>query len=194
MAINAKKGGNFELAPVGNHVAICYQIIDLGTQRTQFNGKEKLQRKVLFTFELCNELRKFKDDEPEKPFTVSKRYTLSLHEKGKLLPDLESWRGRKFTDEEKAGSDISIFLGKPCMLQIAHENDYANIQAIASIPKGIEKPARVNPVFEFSLDEFTEEKFALLPEFAKKIIADSEEYKKAKGHPAEMTSTDEDIF
>ena len=38
-----------------------------------------------------------------KPFLVRRRYTASLHEKSALRKDLESWRGRAFTNVELDG-------------------------------------------------------------------------------------------
>lgn len=199
MAINvSSKGGNFELPPEGNHLACCYSIIDLGTQHEKdFKGKETMRRKILFSFELCHEKRKFKDDEPEKPFSVSQRYTATLSDKSNLYRDLKAWRGRDFTPEEKEKFDISIFLGKYCMIQVSHNNGYANIQNIASVPKGIEKTPRVNPMFEFSTEDMSEEKFSLLPEFAKKIVEQSQEYKERKGQAQEVlneNTEDDTVF
>ena len=37
--------GDFELAPAGTHIGVCYRIIDLGTQETTFEGQAKQQHK-----------------------------------------------------------------------------------------------------------------------------------------------------
>lgn len=49
MFIEKPTGGNFQLVPAGNHVAICYRFIDLGTQLIEWKGTSKVQRKVLIT-------------------------------------------------------------------------------------------------------------------------------------------------
>mgnify|MGYP003332209052 CR=1 FL=1 len=33
-------------APTGNHVSRCYQVVDLGQQKTTFQGTEKIQRQL----------------------------------------------------------------------------------------------------------------------------------------------------
>lgn len=81
----------FELAPAGTHIAVCYRVIDLGTQETTFKGEVKHQHKILISWEIPDE--KMKDG---RPFTIGKRYTWSMSEKANLRNDLESWRG-KFT-------------------------------------------------------------------------------------------------
>src|SRR6185312_17440172 len=83
--------------------------------------------------------------EDGKPFHVSKRYTLSLHEKSSLRKDLESWRGRPFTDGELEGWDVEGVLGAAAMLSVVQTaqqgNVYANVSAIMRPPKGMPVPA-----------------------------------------------------
>ena len=82
------EGGNFEPAPAGTHVAICYRVIDLGTQESVYNGEKKSARKVLISWELPNE-----EKADGKPFVISATYTWSMHEKSTLRKTLEAWRG-----------------------------------------------------------------------------------------------------
>lgn len=84
------------------------------------------------------------DEETGKNFMVSKSYTASLNDKANLCQDLETWRGRKFTAEEKMGFDLEKLVGAPCQLQIVHNvvdggQVYANVQAIVPIGKGMTK-------------------------------------------------------
>lgn len=154
MAIVASKsGGNFEMTPAGVHVARCYRIIDIGTQKSEYQGQVKNSRKVMIGWELLGD-EKMTDG---RPFSVNKRYTLSLHEKAQLRKDLEAWRGKAFTTEEEAGFDIAKVLGASCMLNIVHEkgdngNDYANIASIMPLPKGLPKPDGVNETVLFEID------------------------------------------
>lgn len=166
-----KPENNFELAPEGNHVAICYQVIDLGFQKSVWNGQENFKHKVFMNFELCNELM-----ESGKPFSVGARFTLSLHEKAELRKSLESWRGRKFTDQELEGFDLFNILGKPCMVNVQHSEGYANIMTIAQIPKGLQTPDRVNPLLSYSLQEPNKNRDKL-PEWAlNKINFETQDY------------------
>lgn len=172
---NAKSGGDFAIAPAGNHVGICYQMIDLGQQYTA--AYDKWQPKVLLGWELPHE--KMDDG---RPFMVSSRYTMSFHEKAILRRDLESWRGRPFTDAELAGFDLKAVLGKACMINVVHNEHngktYANVKSVAAMPKGMEVPELTNDlmVFEFGDQGYDEAKFSVLPEWMQQVIMQSKDY------------------
>lgn len=173
-------GGDFPKAPVGTHVARCYQVIDLGHQKIVWQGKEKWQPKVMFTWELCGEPM-----EDGRPFAVSNRYTLSLAETSALRPALESWRGKPFTEAELEGFDVQNVLGAYCMLGVVHNSVdgkvYANVSAILPLPKGMAKPAPVNDNLYFDIET---DDAAKLPEWLQKTIAKSRE---KSGEPAPPT-------
>ena len=176
MSLTAKAGENFQLTPEGTHLARCFRIVDLGTQHNeQFS---KFQHKILISWELPAELM-----EDGRPFSVSKRYTLSLGEKSSLRADLEAWRGRAFTEEELQGFDIKKLIGATCYLNIAHkkngEKTYTNITAIMKLPKGIECPPAVNPptVLELEPESFAIDVFEGLSDKLKDTIRLSPEYK-----------------
>lgn len=163
-------GGNFELTPAGNHIAVCYMVCDLGEQESVYQGETKVARKVRLAWELPNELMS-----DGRPFSVSKKYTLSLSDKANLRKDLESWRGRAFTDEELEGFDLFNILGKPCMVNIIHEasngKTYVNVASVAALPKGLPAPKPTNALTAFSLDdEDALNKFQGLPEWLQKLI------------------------
>lgn len=169
-------GGDFAQAPVGNHVARCYRIIDLGTQHSEYQGQPVTRSQILISWELCNE----KMDNGE-PFIVSEFYTNSLSEKSKLRPALEAWRGVPFTEADLKGWDLAKIIGAPCMLNVIHnENKKARVASIAPMPKGVKAPAMSNPQFAFWLDEYDEETFQAIPEGIRNIIAKSDEYKDLK--------------
>lgn len=186
MAIIAKDNSNglgvFELVEAGVHLALCYAVVDLGTQKENYQNEIKLQRKVRLIFELPNLTKEFKPGEGQKPFSIGKEYTLSLSSKSNLYKDLVSWRGKPFTEEELEGFDLSKLLGKPCQIQIIHKQgkngDYAAVQSITSIMKGTTFPkTTVNPLIEFSVDDFSKSVFESLPEYLRKKIEESIEYK-----------------
>lgn len=178
------KGSNFNsiLAPDGNHVAVCVRMIHIGTIEVRYQDETKLQNKVRLYFELSHEKAVFDEEKGEENFMVSKEYTLSMHEKASLRKDLESWRGKAFTEDEAKSFDITKLLGVPCMVNIitkTHEptgNKYTALTGITSIPKGIPTPDRINDLFEFSVLEFDEEKFDNLSDFLKEKIRSSIEY------------------
>lgn len=135
MSIIAKATSNSVPVSEGAHIAICVSIIDLGMQTVQWQGTIKEQHKVMLTWEIPDET--ILVDGEERPRVISKEYTLSLNEKAKLREHLEAWRGKKFSDDELDGFDLQNVLGKPCLLQVLHnDRGYANISAVMSVPKG----------------------------------------------------------
>ena len=184
MAINAtNEGGNFELAPAGSFSARCYSMVHIGTIKEVFKGEEKMFNKVRISWELPTEQKEFKPGEGLKPISISKEFNLSMNEKSNLRKFLEGWRGKGFTEEESKSFDITKLLGKTCMLSIIHKtsgkgNKYADINSASSLPKGLVCPDQINPNFEFSFTPFDDKKFSSLPEFLKKKIVESVEYKK----------------
>lgn len=173
------KGSNetstaFETCPAGNHLALCYAVIDLGMQERDWQGEVSVKRRVRISWELAEELMT-----DGRPFSASKEYTLSLNEKATLRHDLEGWRGRAFTEDELAGFDLANVLGKPCLVNVVHQQKrdgtgfYAKVIGITRIPKGMSITGipKVNVPLWFSLDEpDAADKYALLPEWLQKRI------------------------
>lgn len=171
-----------ELVPSGNHVARCYQMIHIGTYEDEYMGEPKVVNKVRITFELSNELRVFKEENGEQPMVIDKEYTLSLSEKSNLRKDLESWRGKAFTEQEVKGFDITKLLDNFCMVNVIHKKtgqgkDYAYISNISPLPKGMPKPEKFNDVFIFDYENnFNPEFVEKLPDFIKGKILSSNEW------------------
>jgi len=144
MAIVAKAGASFEVCPAGSYSAVCCDIVDMGLVETNYSGKVKKQHKVRVIWQVDE-----KKSSGER-FQVSKRYTLSLHEKAALRKDLESWRGVPFSEEQLGGWDIEAVLNAPCMVSIvqnaANGSVYANVTAIMRLPKGM-TPLTVDPAY-----------------------------------------------
>lgn len=159
-------GGDFKLPPEGNHLAVCFALIDMGMQETSFGSKHQ----VRMGWELCDELM---DD--GRPFSVWKNYTASLNEKANLRKDLERWRGRAFTDEELAGFDLKAVVGVPCLVQVTHNESgngktYANVTGVSSLPKGIQKPERVNDLQVYDPDDPKHSDASILPDWLKEKL------------------------
>jgi hypothetical protein len=179
--------GNFSPPPEGTFIGICYRVVDLGTQETTYKGQIKHQRLLLISWELPDELM-----EDGRPFTVSRRYTYSSSSKSNLRKDLESWRGKRFTDAEIEGFDVATLLGVGCMLNVAHsERDgttYANIGAIVRLPKGTKVPQLTNGMVALSLDDrpFDWHSFEALGERLQEVIKKAPEFERAvKDLPAQ---------
>ena len=144
--------GGYAQVPAGVHKARCVKIIDLGTQRQEFSGEVSWKRQVMLIWEIPGQ-----DNMNGAPMTISKFYTLSLHEKSNLGADLTSRRGRAFTETEKQGFDISNLAGVPCMLNVVEGNNgKARISTIMPLAKGDEMAGQYNETVIFSLNEYQE--------------------------------------
>jgi hypothetical protein len=174
-----KGGGDFTPIPEDLHLAICYGIWDIGTQFSE--RWEKSVHKVVVVWEIPNCRGDFeKDGKMENlPRAISKRYRLSLHKKADLRKDLESWRGKKFTDEELKGFDLKKLLGAPCQIQVLHnkveDKIYANIAAIIKAPTGTQLTPE-NPLKFFSFEDGMEIPNGT-PQWIIDLVKNSEEYK-----------------
>jgi hypothetical protein len=177
-------GGDFEQPPVGTHVARCIKVIDIGTQRGEYQGKATSKRQCIIGWELSNELMTTGDYEG-KPFTVSRFYTASLSEKANLRKDLANWRGRDFTEQELQGFESKNILGKTCMLSLTmNDKQKVRVTGVMAAPKRMQVPDQVNPSLYFSLDDFDLETFESLSDGYKKLIMASPEYRIATSAPA----------
>ncbi len=162
LTARATGGGSFKPLPPGMHLARCYRIIDLGTQKVEWKGAVKLQPKVLVQWEVHG------DDEEGKPLltdkgdplSISKTYTLSLGDNSRLRADLKSWRGRDFTAEEMAGFHLRNILDKWCMLTVTHTagddgKTFANVSSVNPVPGQTRRaglPDGINEARFFDLD------------------------------------------
>jgi len=183
MGLTAKKtgdGGNFEPISQGLHHAVCYALYDLGTQYNEKFGKSI--HKVLIGWEIPMERIEIERDGKmlNLPRAISKQYTLSLHEKANLRKELESWRGRAFTEAELDGFDLQKLLGANCMVQVIHQtkNDktYANVSSVVSLPKGTEKRTAENDLQFFSFEDNPGSIPDKTPDWIVDIIKASEEW------------------
>ena len=185
MSINASSNSqNFEPAPSGTYAARCFSMIHIGTIPQEFMGEQKELNKVRIYWELPTEKKVFKESEDEKPLIISKEFTLSMNEKANLRKFLESWRGKGFTEAEAEQFDITVLLGKPCLISIIHKTTkqgkkYADISSVSVLPKGMECPEQINPSYEFNYEPFDEDKFNKLPDWLRDKMKTSQEYKKA---------------
>jgi len=196
MAITAKKGEAFEkeLIEAGNYVARCYKMIEIGTVEEEFLGVKKQMHKVRIGWELPTELKTFNPEKGEQPCVIDKEYTLSLADKANLRKDLQSWRGKAFSDDEAEAFDITKLLGVPCMLNIIHvqgkkdpTKTYQAIGSVSPMPKGLVCPPQVNDTFVFDYENFDDEKFNSLPDFLKEQIVKTPEYKEAISQTVEAS-------
>lgn len=182
--------GNFKKVPPGVYVARCFSLVDMGTQITDGQYGAKEQHKIRIAFEIFGEddagnALTIDVDGKEMPLTISKTYTLSLHEKSGLRKDLAAWRGRDFTDEEAKAFDVSKLVNAYCMLNITtSENNgktYTNIAGITPLPQALRsaKPEPVHSVVLFDLDQPNWDVFQKFHEKLQEQIKKSPEFAQA---------------
>jgi hypothetical protein len=158
----------------GVHKARCVRMIDLGTQRSEYQGEVSWKRQILVSWEVPSEL-----SNSGEPLLISKFYTLSLHEKSNLGKDLTAWRGRAFTELEKQQFDITALLGVPCMLNVVEgRNGNTKVGSVMPLPKNDTLEPQFHESLQFSIDDFengTNEAFMALSEGIRNIILRSKE-------------------
>ncbi len=142
ITVSGKGGGSFIPAPAGVHQAVACDVVDMGNLETTWNG----QKKIKHVIRLVWQVEELMDD--GKPFIVQSRYTASLHEKARLRKDLESWRGKPFTDAELEAFDLEVLIGVNCLLNVVQTSKngttYANVTAVMPLKKGMQKMTVTN--------------------------------------------------
>ena len=182
----ANEGGSFTPVPAGMHLARCYKIVDLGSQKSEYMGQVKIQHKVMLQFEVWSEDEQGKATVTQKgePLSISKNYTLTLSDKASLRADLKTWRGRDFTVDELRGFELKNVLGVWAMLSVTRDagrdgKEYTNIQAIMPVPSHLKKaglPEPHNTPSMYSIEDHDAAIFETLSENVKKKIMASPEF------------------
>ena len=173
VAKGGEKSSSFPSVSVGVHKARCIKVIDLGTQKNEFEGNITWKRQALVIWETPDQT-----NETSEPLTISRFYTLSLHEKSNLGIDLTSWRGRPFSETEKKGFDISKLIGHTCLLNVIQGNKNNKIGSVMPLPKGDKIAEQYHTSVTFSIDDFQKgkkETFNQLSEGIRNIILRSKE-------------------
>lgn len=209
VATDAGGNGNFKRVPAGAYIGRCYSLIDLGTQLSTGQYGEKMQHKIRIGWELFGEDDQgnpltIEIDGKEMPMTISKSYTVSLHEKAALRKDLAAWRGRDFTDDEAKAFDVSKLLGAYCMVNVTtsetNGKTYSNVAGLTPLPGALKnaKPAGVHEHVVFDLDEPNMAVFATFHEKLQEAIKRSPEWAHKTGgkthhEPPMMETEDSEI-
>lgn len=193
MSLIAKEttSGTFTPVPNGMHLARCYRIVDLGTQKSEYKGQTKFQHKAMLQFEVHGE------DESgaplvttkKEPLSISKNYTVSLGEMATLRHDLQAWRGKEFTADELRGFELKNVLGAWAMLNVAkatgnNGKEYTNIVGINPVPKQLKNslPQGHNKLAMFLIDEPDMNLFDTFSDSLKEKIKNAPEWQESL-HP-----------
>ena len=180
-----QQNSSYKLPPSGLVLGTLVRILDLGTQKVTWQGAVKMQRKVMFTFELHGDGYAMDDG---KPMIQSKRYTLSLNAQSGLRADLESWAGKGLTEEQLKGFNLKDLLGKWAYLNLTHTDrdgkTYCNIMGLNPVPSSVAKagfPPIANPFVYLNLQEYDQAVFDGLSDGLKKVITESAEWQNRNG-------------
>lgn len=122
-------GGGGEKAPPGNHPAVLVAIVGMGTQKSDYQGVVKWNRRAFFVWELVTK----KNSLSGKNHLIGIDLTMSFAEKAKLKAFVESWQGRAIPAGESF--DVSELLGKPCLLSVKMKGDWPRIDGVAAVPE-----------------------------------------------------------
>lgn len=129
---------SYAQAPEGIYPAVCVDIVNLGIVQGAYGAKPKVR--IVWQLDLV-------DEGHDRRFDVARVYTLSLHERSALRKDLESWRGRKFSDAElDGGFDLERLIGIGAQVQVTQSlgddgTVYANVATVIPLVKGQPKLA-----------------------------------------------------
>jgi hypothetical protein len=196
MAMYPPAKSTFETVSEGTHVAVCNMIADMGEQ----DGPYGIKHQVYLRFEVPGERYKYTDDEGkehEGPRNIGKTYTYSLNEKATLRRDLESWRGKAFSDSElmdAAGNpiyDISKVVTLPCQISVVKsESGSAKIASVIGLPKGFPVPPIEGEAIVYDGDN--QHNFGKLPEWLQKAI-NKQPVDDSKGHADQDIPFNDDV-
>ena len=180
-------GGTFKPVPSGVHLARLYRIIDLGTQKNEFEGKISYVRKCKFVWEVHGH-----DDDGTplvtdkgEPMIITRDYTMSWGDKATLRKDLESWRGRPFTADEQRRFDLKNVLDQWCLINVQHKERkkggvFSNIVGVTPVPKIVRQnglPKGHNPCAFFLVSDPDMELFETFSDYLKETIQASPEWR-----------------
>jgi len=189
------KGGDRQLPEAGATTGVCFSIVDLGTQKTNWDGEEKWTPKVRLSFELPEQTiegevtENGKTTKVTRPMVVSMEVTRSLGERATLRKHLETWRGQAFTSKELAAFNLKNLLGKAAMLTLVNKTsqagrEYCSIQGLAKLPKSVKAPTTTeNKQVFYEIEEGTGGAFSELPEWLQGKILESKELSGAASAP-----------
>jgi hypothetical protein len=122
-------GGGGEKAPPGNHPAVLVGIFDMGTQKSDYQGVVKWNRRAYFAWELVTK----KNSASGRNHVMGMDLTMSFADKAKLKAFVESWLGRAIPAGESF--DVSTLLGKPCLLSVKLKGEWPRIDGVAAVPE-----------------------------------------------------------
>ena len=189
MGLKVKDRAKPKLPPVepGVYIAVCVGVIDLGEQLCEYKDKSRSYKsQVQFVWELVGETVEV--DGEQKPRQLSRTFTMSASKKGNLIGFISGWNGVSYTEEQFKELDLFEQAGKACQLNVVLNDtgEYANVDSVIPLPKGIPAPETDTPPVLWNMDEWSDDTFAALPEWVREKIKRSTQYQKLHAPDTEV--------
>lgn len=167
-----------KLPPVdpGVYIGICVGVIDLGEQYSE--KFKKYSNDVQIVWELVGETVEV--DGEQKPRQLSRTFSIATSKKANIRAVLESWNGKKYSDDEFGEVDLFDQLGKACQLNVVLNDtgEYANVDSVIPLAKGTPAPTTETPLIRWDMDAWDDRTFEALPEWVQEKVKQSTQYKK----------------
>ena len=159
----------------GVYQAICIGVLDLGEQYSE--KYKSYSNKVRIVWALPTETIEVDGKTEEKQ--LSRTFTIASKAGCNLRTTIESWAGRKYSDEDFGDFDLMRLLGQACQLNVVLDDagEYSNVQSVIPLPKGFPAPTTTTPYITWDMDRWDDDAFAKLPEWAQDQIKASTQYK-----------------
>lgn len=140
--INAKASDSkFKPHPEGQFVAQCVDTIDLGEKVEKYQDQPaRLTHKCVLVFRTGQV-----NQETGEAQDIAREFTVSMGEKANLRAFLESWRGKKYTEEQvEEGVPLHKLANQFALISVGHNKGangktYANIVTVAGVPEMMRK-------------------------------------------------------
>ncbi len=170
----------YEKAPAGVHASTCVHVIDIGTQKDNYMGEDKIIPKIMIGWELSG----VQNSEGE-PVVFYKEFSNFLSEKANLRKAIEAWFGKTLSPEALETFYTGKVVGFPCSLNIIHKDSkanpgrsYADMASIQPLANGQLKPVATVNHLVFDIDEIDMEVYNQIDEWIQKKIQVSAEWQK----------------
>lgn len=160
----------------GVYMAVCVGVVDLGEQYSEMY--KTYSNKVKFIWALPSETIEIEGNLEERQ--LSREFSIATKKNSKLRTFLGSWNSKNYTDEEYMELDLFEQLGKACQLNVVLNDtgEYANVDSIMPIPKGIPAPTSKTAFFTWDMDAWDDVAFEKLPAWTQEQIKKSQQYQK----------------
>ena len=160
----------------GVYMAVCVGVVDLGEQYSEVY--KNYSNKVKFVWALPSETIEIDGKMEERQ--LAREFSIATKKTSKLRTFLGSWNSKNYTDEEYMEIDLFGQIGKACQLNVVLNDtgEYANVDSVMPIPKGIPAPTSKTTFFTWDMDAWDDATFKKLPAWTQEQIKKSTQYQK----------------